>query len=207
MRRPRRLARPRVIAAIGICVLVAAPLVALRLYHASKPSTSDLLRLASGITYPAGSEVCSGVMTPACAHEAAVRAGHPIAWLATPTGFTADGTHLLSVKGARGISLFTEILHTNSVIADLQLGQIGNDAGAPDGTAPVAGATATISHLFDLGGAGGGMFDYYASWMVEGRAARLTVSSGKLWGATPQSTRRTLLDLLVKVELSAPSPS
>lgn len=78
-----------------------AGLIALRLHDDPKSGRTELLRRGA-ITYPVGSEVCSGPMAPACAHEAAVRAGNPLAWLASPMGFTTDGVHLLTIKGGSG---------------------------------------------------------------------------------------------------------
>ncbi len=189
---------------IGAGLVVAAGLIAWRLQHEPQLSPNDVLHRGI-ITYPAGSELCSGPMTPACARHAAMRAGHPIAWLALPSGFTTDGIHLVTIKSGNGTSLFVEELHSNSALADLEVGQTGNDVGAADGTAQVGGTTATISHRFDLGAAGGGMFDYYATWTVEGRTARLTVSSAKLWGGSPQSTRGILTDLLTEVQVASPA--
>jgi hypothetical protein len=193
----------RVVVAIGACLLVAVGLVSLRLDHNPQLSPNDVLHLA--IAYPAGSEVCSGPMTPACAHQAAVRAGHPIAWLASPTGFTTDGVHLIAIKDAPGNSVFIEELHSKSALADLQVGQTSNNAGPRDETAEVGGATATISHHFDFGAAGGGSFDYYATWIFEGRTARLEVSCDKMWGGSPQSTKRILTDLLTGMQFASPT--
>jgi hypothetical protein len=193
---------------VPIVVVLAALAVAIpatRQHGPAQRTVDDDLALLSKFpmaTLPPTTRVCSDPMTTACAQETATKAGRPIAWIELPPGFSPDGEHLIPIRG--GGSVFIEELHSTRSLVGLHVGDGRSAVGARDGIVEVDGAPVTILHHYDLGAALGATYDYYATWIVDGRIANLSVHSSKEYGGTAQSTRADLYTLLKHVQVAVP---